>query len=227
VYVIHRTIYITKTEKKRKEEYYKRNKLIEVKLGTKTLPWHPPSRYGFPSKPLLQEHVKVVFRLEGWWIVLQLDVLLVIGSEECDVYGSPHSNATGNVLNNSVNKSSFWNQYFSSTKNATLHSGKSKIGSLFIGAIVVLKATRSEGIVVWQQLMPLQLLAFLNSVLLSQIDKHPETTEPPVVFDTIEAKLLQPMAMNLFSDWEKMKGLFVKSTFGLLFVPLLQIKNVG
>jgi hypothetical protein len=95
-------------------------------------------------------------------------------------------------------------------------------------AIVVMKATRSEGIEVWQQLIPLQLLAFITSVLLSQIDNHP----PIVVFepskDTIEAKLLQPMAVNLLSDWEKMKGLFAKFTFGILVsVPLLQIKDIG
>jgi hypothetical protein len=96
----------------------------------------------------------------------------------------------------------------------------------FTGAIVVLKATRSEGIEVWQQLMPLQLLAF-TTLVASQMDKH-----PPIVFepskDTIEAKLLQPMAVNLLSDWEKMKGLFARFTFGVLVVvPLLQIKDVG
>jgi hypothetical protein len=68
--------------------------------------------------------------------------------------------------------------HFSSTKNAELHIVvPPKKLSLLIGLIVVLKASRSEGIVVWQQLMPLQLLPFITSLSLPglQIDKHQAT----------------------------------------------------
>jgi len=59
------------------------------------------------------------------------------------------------------------------------------------------------------------------------MDKHPPRVFEPSK-DTIEAKVLQPMAVNLLSDWEKMKGLFAKSTLGMLLVlPSLQLKDIG
>jgi hypothetical protein len=118
--------------------------------------------------------------------------------------------------------------HFSSTKYADWHPSMT-VSLLFITSIVVLKATRSEGIVVWQQLMPLQLPAF-TTILASQMDMHPPITEPELLdsTDTIEAKLLQPMAMNLFLDWEKTKELFAKFTiFAALLEPFVQLKNVG
>jgi hypothetical protein len=226
-----------------KNEKEKKNIMKEKDRGrgTKTLPWHPPRRYGFPSKPFSQEHVKVVaFRLALLTrnsVQLEFeDVLLAIGSEGSDVYGSPHSNATGTSRKVILSEPCFWN-HVSSTKNAYMQSGMKKrwTGQLpslrfneSTAVIVVLKATRCEGIAVWQQLMPLHLLVFTTLVTSwSQMDKHPRRVFESFK-DTIEAKLLQPMAVNLLSDWEKMKGLFARFTFGILVVvPLLQIKDVG
>jgi hypothetical protein len=96
---------------------------------------------------------------------------------------------------------------------------------VFIGSMVVLKALRSEAIVVWQQLMPLQRVLFVITLLVSQThDLHP-ITEPSE--DVIVAKLSQPMATNMFSGWEKMKGLFASFKFSVLFESFLQIESVG
>jgi hypothetical protein len=46
---------------------------------------------------------------------------------------------------------------------------------VFIASMVVLKALRSEAIVVWQQLMPLQRVLFVITLLVSQTDLHPIT----------------------------------------------------
>jgi hypothetical protein len=62
------------------------------------------------------------------------------------------------------------------------------------------------------------------SLLVSQTDRHP-ITEPSE--DVTAAKLSQPVAMNMFSDWEKMKGLFANSTFSVLPELLLQTESVG
>ena len=112
---------------------------------------------------------------------------------------------------------------FSSAKNAYLHP--LMIGFLvFIWSIVVLKALRYEAIVVWQQLMPLQRVLFMITLLVSQTDAHP-ITEPSE--DVILAKLSQSMATNMFSGWEKMKGLFASFKFSVLFESFLQIESVG
>ena len=57
---------------------------------------------------------------------------------------------------------------------------------VFIASIVVLKASRFEANVVWQQLMPLQRVLFVITLLISQTDLHP-ITEPSE--DVILAKL--------------------------------------
>ena len=80
--------------------------------------------------------------------------------------------------------------------------------------------------VVWQQLIPLQLLLpFMALGMLLQMDMHPQITTSFASFS--DAKLLQPMAMNLFLDWEKTTRHPPKLSNGLVFVPLEQLKNLG
>ena len=74
--------------------------------------------------------------------------------------------------------------------------------------------------------MPMQLLPAISVLFIPHPNMHPAITEPSR--DFIEAKILQPMAIKLFLDWEKTKGLFVKSTISVVFVILLeQLENVG
>ena len=92
--------------------------------------------------------------------------------------------------------------HFCSTTNAYLQDGLILSDSVSIDYRDTEKSWRTEGIVVWQQLMPLQLLLiFISLFLLSQTDMRPQRTALSASIN--EAKLLQPMAMNLFLDWEK------------------------
>ena len=66
--------------------------------------------------------------------------------------------------------------------------------------------------------MPMQLLPAISVLFIPHPNMHPAITEPSR--DFIEAKILQPMAMKLFLDWEK--------TISVVFVILLeQLENVG
>lgn len=95
-----------------------------------------------------------------------------------------------------------FSNHFCSTMNAYLQDGLILSGSGSIDLRDTEKSWRAEGIIVWQQLMPLQLLLmFIFVFLLTQTDMHPQRVALSSSIN--EAKLLQPMAMNLFLDWEK------------------------
>jgi len=159
----------------------------------------------------------LLYFLRSYWL-LEVYVLN-------DVSRIHHSNTTGtcDIMEDIFINEQLSLNHSSSTKNAELHCLVTA-GSL-IGSIVVSNALRSEAIVVWQQLVPLQLLPFITTLLESHLDCMHPINEPSE--DLIEAELLQPMATNMFSYWEKMKGLFASSTFSFLLELSVQLESVG
>lgn len=89
-----------------------------------------------------------------------------------------------------------------STRNAYLHNFA--LSAFVISPKLVRKVLRDEGMVVWQQFSPLQLLFLKTLLVSSHMDKQPPIVDPDK--DVIKPIPPQLIEVNLFF-WENTKGL--------------------